>query len=159
MQLRVVSGVHWCSKSSVVAKYSFCPVFYLAFCKWKLGPAGLFQWDLQNAIKGKTISLRYLICTFLKLTFVTSVTFRVVLRTGLWIPIASHYQAGRGDLNCTQNTRDRTNSYISVSTTLFHPRQTRKGAQCWNYRNCPLMTWHHLYLFANRLTHYFSLKL
>ena len=27
---------------------------------------------------------------------------------------------------------------MSVSTTLFHPRQTRKGAQCSKYRNCPL---------------------
>ena len=26
---------------------------------------------------------------------------------------------------------------ISVSTTLFHPRQPRKGAQCVKYRNCP----------------------
>ena len=27
---------------------------------------------------------------------------------------------------------------ISVSTTLLHPRQPRKGAQCAMYRNCPL---------------------
>ena len=27
---------------------------------------------------------------------------------------------------------------ISVSPTLFHPKQTRKGAQCSKYRNCPL---------------------
>ena len=29
---------------------------------------------------------------------------------------------------------------ISVSPTLFHPKQTRKGAQCSKYRNCPLST-------------------
>ena len=28
---------------------------------------------------------------------------------------------------------------ISESTTLFHPRRPRKGAQCVKYRNCPLM--------------------
>jgi hypothetical protein len=27
---------------------------------------------------------------------------------------------------------------ISVSPTLFHPKQTRKGAQLPKYRNCPL---------------------
>ena len=31
---------------------------------------------------------------------------------------------------------------MSVSTTLFHPRQTRKAAQCWKYWNCPLRHTH-----------------
>ena len=44
------------------------------------------------------------------------------------MPVANHSEAGRGDPIVK----------MLVSTTLFHPRQTRKGAQCSKYRNCPL---------------------
>ena len=33
---------------------------------------------------------------------------------------------------------------ISVSNTIFHPRQTRKGAQWSKYRNCPLRMTHYV---------------
>ena len=52
------------------------------------------------------------------------------------MPIASHSEAGRGDLSQILKTGPIVN--ILVSTTVFHPRQPRKGAQCVKYRNSPL---------------------
>ena len=55
-----------------------------------------------------------------------------------WRPIASHCEAGRGDLKLAKYWRQDQYNFFFVLTTLFHPRQTRKGAQCYKYRNCPL---------------------
>ena len=47
-----------------------------------------------------------------------------------------HSEAGRGDSKWAKYPRqDQTDNNISVSTTLFHSRQTRKEAQCAKYRN------------------------
>ena len=56
-------------------------------------------------------------------------TFEVVFRTVLWMPIANHCEAGRVDSNWTKYPRQDQWSKC-LSPTLLHPRQTRKGAQC-----------------------------
>ena len=60
--------------------------------------------------------------------FLPQHTFRVVLKTGLWMPIDSHSKAGRGDFEMSQIPKAGPIVKIQPkSTTLFHPRQTRKG--------------------------------
>ena len=91
----------------------------------------------------ETILLRNLIRTATNTTWWVAHfwkrTFRVVLWTGLWMPLASHSEAGRGEMSQIPETGPIVK--ISLSTTLFHPRQTRKGALCCSkYRNCPLST-------------------
>ena len=46
-------------------------------------------------------------------------------------------ETGQGDRTRRQD-KETGPIVFSVSTTLFHARQPRKGAQCVKYRNCPL---------------------
>ena len=66
-------------------------------------------------------------------------TFRVVLRAvNLWMPVASHSEAGTADSKWAKYPKTGPIVRISVSTTPLHPGQPRKGAQCAKYQNSPL---------------------
>ena len=101
---RVVSGVHWCSKSSVVAKYSFCLFFYctfIAFCKshWFLLEDSLL---VGRKRKGGLF-------TFGCSLFGSSPTVETENRANARIHKASHSEADRVILN-KPKIWDRTNS-------------------------------------------------